>query len=130
MVNHQIFTESDLDIRSVGNVNKEQHTITHTHRVIFGRPLTWAERRLFTDVLIGFYYTVHFSQQFGDGLVAEPVVDFIAPDQARYTLQQTTLSGPWKDLLFAILANFSHEVAPIRAHDDSHAFDPVHAATA
>lgn len=66
----------------------------------------------------------NFSQQLGNGLVTEPVVEFISDHEARYTLRQRTLSGPWKDLLFAVLANFSYEVAPIQWHDDSRAFDP------
>jgi hypothetical protein len=53
------------------------------------------------------------------------VVEFDAPDRARYTLKQTMMHGAWKDLLFAILANFSHEVAPIVRHDDSQVFAPV-----
>jgi hypothetical protein len=99
--------------------------VVHTHRVRCARPLTRAEQHLFADVLVGFYYTVHFSRQFGDGLVAAPVVEFLSPHEARYTLKQKTLSGPWKDLLFAVLANFSHEVAPIRLHDESRAFEPA-----
>jgi hypothetical protein len=60
----------------------------------------------------------------GNGLAAEPVVKCSSEHEARYTLKQRTLSGPWKDLLFAVLANVSHEVAPIQWHDDSRAFDP------
>jgi len=74
----------------------------------------------------GFYFTVHFSRQFGDGLVAEPVIEFTGSDEAHYTLQQRGMSGAWKDLLFAMLANFSHEVVGIRKHDGSHTFDPTH----
>jgi hypothetical protein len=40
-------------------------------------------------------------------------------------LKQKTLSGAWKELLFAVLANFSHEVAPIHLHDESRAFEPA-----
>jgi hypothetical protein len=120
----QKYTEADLHVGTTTDVKREGKTIVHTHRVIFIRPLTRAEQRFFAEVLVGFYYTVHFSQQFGNGLVAEPVVEFINDCEARYTLRQSMLSGPWKDLLFAVLANFSHEVAPIRWHDDSRAFDP------
>jgi hypothetical protein len=118
------YTVTDLRIGATTDVKREDKTVVHTHRVIFARPLTRAEQHLFADVLVGFYYTVHFSQQFGNGLVAEPVVEFISDHEARYTLRQCTLSGPWKDLLFAVLANFSYEVAPIQWHDDSRAFDP------
>ncbi len=118
------YTDADVRIGATTDVKREGQTVVHTHRVIFVRPLTRAEQHLFADVLVGFYYTVHFSQQFGNGLVAEPVVEFRSDHEARYTLKQRTLGGPWKDLLFAVLANFSHEVAPIQWHDDSRAFDP------
>lgn len=117
-------TAADLHIGTTTNIKREGETVVHTHRVRFARPLTRAEQHLFADVLVGFYYTVHFSQQFGNGLVTEPVVEFTSDCEGQYTLRQSTLSGPWKDLLFAVLANFSHEVAPIRLHDDSRAFDP------
>lgn len=123
----QKYTEADLQVGTITDVKREGETVVHTHRVIFTRALTRAEQHLFTDVLIGFYYTVHFSQQFGNGLMAEPIVEFISDREARYTLKQSTLTGPWKDLLFAVLANFSHEVASIRLHDDSRAFDPAFA---
>lgn len=119
------YTAADVRIGTVADIRREGETIIHTHRVLFTRPLTRAEQHLFADVLIGFYYTVHFSRQFGDGLVAEPVVEFLSTQEARYTLRQRTLSGPWKDVLFAILANFSQEVAPIRCHDESRVFDPA-----
>ena len=121
----QSYTAADVRIGTVADITREGETIIHTHRVLFTRPLTRAEQHLFVDVLIGFYYTMHFSQQFGDGLVAEPVVEFLSAQEARYTLRQRTLSGPWKDVLLAILANFSQEVAPIRCHDESRVFDPA-----
>ena len=55
------------------------------------------------------------------------MVEFVNEAEARYTLRQRTLSGAWQDLLFAILANFSYEVAPIQLHDESRVFDPVYA---
>lgn len=103
---------------------------SHTHKIQFGRSLSHAEQHLFADILIGFYYTVHFSRQFGSTLVAEPVVEFLNAAEARYTLRQSSLSGEWKDLLFAILANFSQEVAPIHLHDNSQVFDPAYAVQA
>ena len=120
----QTYTEADLQIGTKSKISWKSKIALHTHNVIFTRPLTRAEQHLFASILTGFYYTVHFSRQFGNGLVAEPVVEFISDDEARYTLRQTTLDGPGKELLFAILANFSHEVAPIRLHDESRAFDP------
>lgn len=120
----QTYTEADLQIGAKSQMSRENDIITHTHHVIFERPLTRAEQHLFSSVLIGFYYTVHFSRQFGNGLIAEPMIEFLNDHEARYTLRQTTLGGPWKELLFVILANFSHEVVPIRWHDESQAFDP------
>lgn len=118
------YTDTDLHLGASADLKQEGQVMVHTHRLIFARPVTRAEQHLLADVLVGFYYTVHFSQQFGNGLVSEPVVEFVSDHEARYTLWQQTLSGPWKDLLFAILANFSHEVAPIQWHDDSRIFDP------
>ena len=114
----------DLMIRR-GERSINGEITTHTHTVVFARPLTERERHLFTQMIQGFYYTVHFSQQFGDDLVAEPVVEFTRPDEARYTLRQRGMSGPWKDLLLAMLANFSYEIVGIREHDGSRVFDPV-----
>lgn len=121
----QTYTAAHMHVSTIADVTREGETVVHTHRLSFARPLTRAEQHLFADVLVGFYYTVHFSQQFGNGLVTEPVVEFLSACDATYTLRQRTLSGPWKDLLFAVLANFSQEVAPIRLHDESRAFDPA-----
>ncbi len=116
------YSIADLDIGTAAVIKEKIGVVSHTHTVQFERPLTLAERMLFVDVLTGFYHTVHFSHRFGDGLVGVPVVEFPEDSIARYTLRQTTLGGPWKDLLLAILANFGHEVAPIRLHDDSRVF--------
>jgi hypothetical protein len=118
------YTVDDLTIRS-GKRSISGETTTHTHTVVFARSLTEREKRLFTHMIQGFYYTVRFSRQFGDNLVAEPVIEFTSSDEAHYTLQQRGMSGVWKDLLFAMLANFSHEVVGIRKHDGSRAFDPT-----
>ena len=118
------YTLDDLTIRR-GERSINGDITVHTHTVVFARPLTERERHLFTQMIQGFYYTVHFSQQFGDDLVAEPVVEFTRPDEARYTLRQRGMSGSWKDLLLAMLANFSHEIVGIREHDGSRVFDPA-----
>lgn len=120
------YTAADLQIGTTASFQSNDGITTHTHRVRFGRPLTRAKQHLFSDVLIGFYHTVYFSRQFGDTLVAEPVVEFLSEAETRYTLRQRNLNGSWKDLLFTILANFSHEVAPIHLHDDSRVFDPIY----
>jgi len=122
------YTVDDLTIRR-GERSINGDITVHTHTVVFVCPLTEKERHLFTQMIQGFYYAVHFSQQFGDDLVAEPVVEFTRPDEARYTLRQRGMSGPWKDLLLAILANFSHEIVGIREHDGSRVFDPARWAT-
>jgi len=118
-VNKKVYTEDDLQIRSTAHIEKIDDVYIHTHTVVFDRPLTQAERHMFIAVLNGFYYTVHFSRQFGDGPVAEPTIEFEGAQTARYTLKQATLNGPWKHLLLSILFNFSREVAPIQLHDDS-----------
>ena len=118
------YTTDDLTIRS-GERHINGDITVHTHAVVFARPLTERERRLFTQMIQGFYYIVHFSQQFGGDLVAEPAIEFTRPDEARYTLWQRGMSGPWKDLLLAMLANFSHEIVGIREHNGSRVFDPA-----
>ena len=95
----------DLTVRR-GERNINGEITTHTHTIVFAHPLSEREEFLFTRMIQGFYYTVHFSRQFGDGLVAEPVIEFTRPDEARYTLRQRRMSGAWKDLLLAMLANF------------------------
>jgi len=118
------YTKTDLTLGTLATIAHDEGVTTHTHSVEFARPLTEAERHLFCDVVRGFYHTVRFSRQFGTNLVAEPLVEFVSPDRARYTLRQTSMQGAWKDLLFAILTNFSHEIAPIARHDESRAFAP------
>lgn len=125
MEKKRTYSLADLDVGTSAAIAEENGIFSHTHTVQFSRPLTLAERMLFVDVLTGFYHTVHFSRRFGDGLVGVPVVEFPEDGLARYTLRQTSLSGPWKELLMAILANFGHEVAPIDRHDDSRIFAPT-----
>ena len=120
-----IYTMDDLTIQS-GERKVEGKIMTHIHTIIFAHPLTKKERHLFTRMIQGFYYTVRFSKQFGDNLVTEPVIEFTQENEARYTLQQRGMSGPWKDLLFSMLANFSYEIAAIREHDGNRIFDPAH----
>jgi hypothetical protein len=124
MQKRMAYTKADLTLGSLATISRDDGVTAHSHIVEFARPLTEAERHLFCDVLRGFYHTVRFSRQFGAGLVAEPLVEFPAFDRARYTLQQTSMQGAWKDLLFAILTNFSYEIAPIARHDESRAFAP------
>lgn len=118
------YTKEDFKIGTIAKFSRENGVIAHTHTVKFGRPITDSERHLFQSVLIGFYYTVRFSHQFDGDFVAEPVIEFIDPQTARYTLRQMSMSGSWKDLLFAILVNFSYEIVPIAYHDESKAFAP------
>ena len=122
------FTKDDLTLGGKAKIAREDGIVTHAHMVEFGRPLTEAERHLFADVLLGFYYTVRFSRQFGTDLVAAPLVEFLGPQTARYTLRQTNMSGTWKELLLAILTNFSLDIAPISYHDESKALMPEQAA--
>lgn len=121
------YTKDDLTLGTRARLQKDGEVFVHTHQIEFARPLTEAERHLFQDVLQGFYYTVRFSRKYGTNLVAEPVVEFTSPQTARYTLRQNSLQGTWKELLLAILTNFSLEIAPIASHDESRAFmsEPV-----
>lgn len=125
------YTKDDLTLGSLAKISRTGDVTSHSHVVKFGRPLTEAERHLFADVLQGFYYTVRFSRQFGTDLVSEPLVEFIDAETARYTLQQTNMSGTWKELLLAILTNFSSDIVPIVQHDESRGFAaesvPAHA---
>lgn len=118
------YTQDDLIMHTLPKITNENGVVSHTHTVEFGRPLTEAECHLFRSILTGFYHTVRFSHQFGGNFVAEPSVEFITPKKAQYTLHQTSMTGAWKELLFAILGNFSLEVAPILRHDESSAFAP------
>jgi hypothetical protein len=63
----RVYSKNDLQIGSAGQVAYDQGIFTQTHTVVFGRPLTQAERHLFMAVLTGFYHTVYFSHQFGEG---------------------------------------------------------------
>ncbi len=120
----QKFTKADLNLGTLASASQDNGVTTHTHSIEFARPLSEAERHLFCDVLRGFYQTVRFSRQFGTEMVAEPIVEFTSVHSARYTLRQTSMNGAWKDLLFAMLTNFSLEIAPIARHDESRAFAP------
>ena len=119
------YTEADFKVGKLAKITKENGIIAHTHTVKFGRPPTEAERYLFRAVLTSFCQTMRFSPQFGGEFVAEPSVEFVDTETALYTFRQRSLSGDWKELLFAILANFSHEIVPILRHDESAAFDPA-----
>ena len=118
------YTFDDLDIRMTERQPQDGQILAHTHTVIFSRALTAPEQQRFARLLCSLYDVVHFSGRFGDSLLAEPLVTFLLPHQARYTLYQQGLSGPWKDLLFAMLATFSQKVVGIKLHDHSRAFDP------
>lgn len=118
------YTKDDLQTFKLVRVSRENGVTSHTHVVEFARALTNAECDLFQSILIDFYYTVRFSHQFGGDFTAEPTIEFLSPQTAQYTLYQKSMSGPWKDLLFVILSNFSLEVVPIIKHDISLAFDP------
>jgi len=118
------YTLDDLDIRPTERQTQDGQILAHTHTVIFSRALTAPEQLRFARLLCSLYDVVYFSGRFGDSLLAEPRVTFLLPNQARYTLYQKEISGPWKDLLFAMLATFSQKVVGIKLHDHSRAFDP------
>lgn len=118
------YTADDLESRTTERQTQDGHILAHTHTVIFSRALTAQEQQQFARLLCSLYDVVDFSGRFGDSMLAEPRVTFPLPNQARYTLYQKDISGPWKDLLFAMLATFSQKVAGITLHDHSRAFDP------
>lgn len=119
------YTEADFKVGKLAKFSRENGIIAHTHTVKFGRPPTEAERHLFRAVLTSFCQTMRFLPDLGGEFVAEPSVDFVDAETALYTFRQKSLSGDWKELLFAILANFSYEIVPILRHDESAAFDPA-----
>lgn len=119
------YTEADFKVSKIAKFERENGIIAHTHTVKFGHSLTEAERHLFRAVLTSFCQTMRFSPQLGGEFVGEPSVEFVDAETALYTFRQKSLSGDWKELLFAILATFSTEIAPILRHDESAAFDPA-----
>lgn len=118
----QKYTLDDLTIRPTNRQVKDGQSIAHTHQVEFARSLTREEQLQFKRLIISFYDCVYFSPHFGNGLWADPLVVFPAPNQACYTLYQKGATGSWKELLFAMLATFSHEVVEIALHDDNSVF--------
>jgi hypothetical protein len=118
------YTLDDLDIHTTERQTQDSQILAHTHTVIFSRALTAPEQQRFARLLCSLYDVVYFSGRFGESWLAEPLVTFPLPNQARYTLYQKEISGPWKDVLFAMLATFSQKVVGITLHDHSRAFDP------
>lgn len=116
------YTLDDLTIRPTNRQLKNGQSIAHTHEVEFARPLTREEQLKFKRLIISFYDCVYFSRHFGNGLWAEPLVVFPTRHLTYYTLYQKNTAGSWKELLFAMLATFSYEVAEIALHDGNSVF--------
>lgn len=121
----QQYTMNDLTIRKTSRLVKDGQSVAHTHVVEFVRAPDPQEQERFRRLLISFYDVVHFSRQYGNGLYAEPKIIFETPTTVQYTLYQQGSSGPWKDLLFAMLGAFSHEVVGIALHDGNPVFAPL-----
>lgn len=121
----QQYTINDLTIRKTNRQVKDGQSVAHTHAVEFVRALVPQEQERFKRLLVSFYDVVHFSRQYGNGLYAEPKIVFETPATVEYTLYQQGSSGPWKDLLFAMLSAFSHEVVGIATHDGNPVFAPA-----
>lgn len=119
------YTEADFKVGKIAKFTRANGIIAHTHTVKFGCPLTEAERHLFRSVLTSFCLIMRFLPDWGGGFSTEPSVEFVDEQTALYTFRQKSLSGEWKEMLFAILANFSVEIVPILYHDESAAFDPA-----
>jgi hypothetical protein len=117
------YTLDDFTIRPTNRQLKNGQSIAHTHEVEFARRLTREVQLKFKRLIISFYDGVYFSCGiFGNGLWAEPLVVFPARHLACYTLYQKNTAGSWKELLFAMLATFSYEVAEIALHDGNSVF--------
>jgi len=123
------YAEADFKVGKIAKFRREGDVIAHTHTVKFGRPVTEAERHLFQSVLASFCLLTRFLPDWEGDFVAEPVVEFADEQTALYTFRQKSLSGEWKDVLFAVLANFSAEIVPILRHDESAVFDPANMKT-
>ena len=118
----QKYKLNDLTIRPTNRQRQAGQSIAHTHSVEFERSLTQPEQQQFKRLIVSFYDVVHFSRHYGNGLRAEPEISFSSSSMASYTLYQQGSSGPWKDLLFAMLATFSLEIAGIANHDGNPVF--------
>jgi hypothetical protein len=117
------YTRDDLTIRPTNRQLKNGQSIAHTHEVEFARSLTREEQLKFKRVIISFYDCVYFSGGiFGNGIKAEPLVVFPTRHLTYYTLYQKNTAGSWKELLFAMLATFSYEVAEIARNDGNSVF--------
>ncbi len=114
------YTLKDLTIRSTNRQTTDNGITTHTHTVLFDRPLTVEEQQQFIQVLKIAGATLEASP----GL-ASPNVTFIAPNLAHYTVDRRILVGSRKDELFAKLAAFSQEVATIAEHDGNPVFSKL-----
>jgi hypothetical protein len=116
---------NDLTIRSTNRPTTDNGITTHTHTVLFARPLTVEEQQQFTHILKIVCETFDSSQGLDNHFLAKPNVTFTAPNQAHYTVNQRILAGSWKDALFARLAAFSQEVASIAEHDGNPVFSKL-----
>jgi hypothetical protein len=119
------YTAADFKVSNIAKFSREGDVIAHTHTVKFSRPPTEVERQLFQSVLASFCLIMRFLPDWGGEFVAEPAVEFIDEQTDLYTFRQKTMSGEWKEVLFAVLANFSADIVPILRHDESAAFDPA-----
>ncbi|MEZ4869705.1 MAG: hypothetical protein R3C14_50735 [Caldilineaceae bacterium] len=121
----RLYTLDDLTVRQTRRQLHNGQSVAHTHVVEFVRPLTPQEQQQFIRLIVSFYDVVHFSRRYGNGLITEPKIDFSTPTTATYTLYQQGATGAWKDLLFAMLTTFSHEVVGIATHDNNPVFAPM-----
>jgi len=119
------YTLNDLTIRSTNRQTTDNGISTHTHTVLFDRPLTVEEQEGFTQVLKIVCQTFDSSQGLDNNFLAKPNVTFTDPNLAHYTVNQRILTGLWKDELFARLAAFSQEVASIAEHDGNPVFSKL-----
>ena len=116
---------NDLTIRSTNCQTTDNGITSHTHTVLFDRPLTVEEQQEFTQIFKIVCENIEASQGLDNNFLSNLNVIFTPPNQAHYTVNQRILTGLWKDELFARLAAFSQEVASIAEHDGNPVFSKL-----
>jgi hypothetical protein len=119
------YTLKDLTIRSTNHQTTDNGITTHTHTVLFDRPLTLEEQQQFTQVLNSACANFDSLPSLDNRFLAKLNVTFISPNLAHYTVNQQNIAGCGKDELFAKLAAFSQEVATIAEHDGNPVFSKL-----
>ncbi|PSF29445.1 hypothetical protein C7H19_24305 [Aphanothece hegewaldii CCALA 016] len=115
----QQYSLNDLTIRPTHQQKNDEGMTEHTHKIIFKHPLNLEEKQQFIQLIKSIQQLIAPSQ-----LEREQVI-FTTDNQVDYQLKQPSLSGEWKNLLFAKLAVFSTEVSEILEHDGNRVFSKI-----